>query len=91
MKKIYKEKERAKNETLIQTKHKIKRAENNLKRKLEGKKMIDYDKKPDELELIRERVKKLEDQLRLKYLKKGLKDKKIKVRIGKVTEEENPE
>ena len=90
-KKVTQEKIRPTNKTLIQTKHKIKRAEDNLKRKMEGKPMIDYDKKPDELELIRERVEKLEEQLRLKYLKKGLKDKKIKIRVGKVNEEENPE
>ena len=86
-KKVIKEKENIKNETLVQTKHKIRRAEDNLKRKLEGKEMIDEDKKPDELELIRGRVKKLEEQLRKKYIKMGLKDKSVKVHIGKVNEE----
>ena len=90
-KKVVKEKEKQKNLTLIQTKHKIKRAEDNLRRKLEGKEMIDEDKKPDELELIRARIKILEEQLQLKYKKKGLKDKSIKVHIGKINEEEDPE
>ena len=91
LKKIKRVKEKRHNEALIQAKHKIKRAEDNLKRKLEGKEMIDEDKKPDELELIRGRVKDLEEKLRLKYVKKGLKDKKIKLHIGKVDGEEDPE
>ena len=42
----------------------------------------------DELELIRERINNLEDKLKLKYEKKGMKDKKIKIKIKK---EEPPE
>ena len=89
-KKLTTDKTKLRNENLIQTKHKIRNAEKNIRRKLEGKPMIYEDKKPDELELIRGRIKELEDQLKMKYLKKGLKNKKIKVHIGKANEEEDP-
>ena len=73
-------KEKPKNMNVIQAKHKIKKAENNIKRKFEGKEMIP-DEKKDELEIIRDRVKDLEEKLKLKYEKKGMKGKKIKIKI----------
>ena len=80
LKKVRLMKEKKKNMTLIQAQHKIKKAENNIKRKFEGKEMIP-DEKKDELEIIREHIKELEEQLKLKYERKGMKDKKIKIRI----------
>ena len=38
------------------------------------------DEKKDELELIRDRIKDLEDKIKLKYEKKGMKNKKIKIK-----------
>ena len=80
LKKIHLKKEKPKNLNLIQAQHKIKKAENNIKRKFEGKEMIP-DEKKDELEIIRDRIKDLEEKLKLKYEKKGMKNKKIKIKI----------
>ena len=80
LKKIHLKIEKPKNLNLIQAQHKIKKAENNIKRKFEGKEMIP-DEKKDELEMIRDRIKDLEEKLKLKYAKKGMKDKKIKIKI----------
>ena len=82
LKKVRLIKEKPKNLSLIQAQDKIKRVENNVKRKFEGKEMLpDPDVKKDELELIQDRIKDLEDKLKLKYEKKGMKNKKIKIRI----------
>ena len=75
-----------KNMNIIEAQQKIQKAENNVQRKFEGEEMIPEQK--DELELIRERINNLEDKLKLKYEKKGMKDKKIKIKIKK---EEPPE
>ena len=86
LKKVKLIKEKPKSMNIIQAKHKIKKAENNIKRKFEGKKMIP-DEKKDELEIMRERVKDLEDQLKLKYQKKGKPYKKIKIKLKEDPEE----
>ena len=79
-------KEKPKNLNVIQAENKIKKAENNLKRKFEGKEMIP-DEKKDELEIIRDRVKDLEEKLKLKYESKVKKNKKIKIRIKEYPED----
>ena len=86
MKKVKLMKEKPKSKTIIKADHKIKKAENNIKRKFEGKEMIP-DEKKDELELIRERIKDLEEKLKLKYKQKGMANKKIKIRIKEDPEE----
>ena len=86
MKKVKLMKEKPKSKTIIKANHKIKKAENNIKRKFEGKEMIP-DEKKDELELKRERIKDLEEKLKLKYKQKGMANKKIKIRIKEDPEE----
>ena len=86
LKKVKLIREKPKSMNIIQANHKIKKAENNIKRKFEGKKMIP-DEKKDELEIIRERVKELEEQLKLKYQKKGKPYKKIKIKMKEDPEE----
>ena len=86
LKKVKLTHKKPKNMNIIEAQQKIQKAENNVQRKFEGEEMIPEQK--DELELIRERINNLEDKLKLKYEKKGMKDKKIKIKIKK---EEPPE
>ena len=86
LKKVKLFQQKPKNMNLIEAKHKIKKAEKNIKLKFEGKEMIP-DEKKDELELIRDRIKDLEDKIKLKYEKKGMKNKKIKIKLKEDPEE----
>ena len=80
LKKVRLIKHKPKNMNIVQAETKIKKAENNVKLKFEGKEMIP-DEKKDELEIIQDRIKDLEEKLKLKYEKKGMKNKKIKIKI----------